>query len=96
MRILRTRRIQTVIATLSRTLYERLLRLGILEQILLHVAAHLLIVRLMEKGTVQVINVPADILHAYTPLTSLSENFQYLLVVTHYLLFHIKKGRYAV
>jgi hypothetical protein len=27
--------------------------------------------------------VPADILHAYTPLTSLSENFQYLLVVTH-------------
>jgi hypothetical protein len=37
----------------------------------------------MKERTVQVINVPADILHAYTPLTSLSENFQYLLVVTH-------------
>ena len=86
MRILRTRRIQTVIATLSRALNERLLRLRILEQILLHVAAHLLIVRLMKERTVQVINVPADILHAYTPLTSLIEYFQYLLVVTHYLM----------
>ena len=86
MRILRTRRIQTVIATLSRTLNKRLLRLGILEQILLHVITHLLIVWLMKERTVQVINVPADILHAYTPLTSLSENFQYLLVVTHYLM----------
>jgi hypothetical protein len=41
----------------------------------------------MEKGTVQVINVSADILHAYTPFTSLSEYLQYLLVVCH-----LKKG----
>jgi hypothetical protein len=107
--ILRTRSIQTVVATLPSALDERLLRLRILQQILLHVTTHLLIVRLMEKGTVQVINVSTDILHAYSSLTSLSEYLQYLLVVTQSLMFnvsersefiqspsHVKKGRYAV
>ena len=75
-------RIQPIAATLASTLNERLLRLGIPEQILLHVAAHLVIVGLVKERTIQVINMPANVLHAYTPFTSLDENPQYLLVVS--------------
>ena len=63
--------VQTVIASTTRTLDERLLRLAIAKQILLHIVANVLKVGLIEKGTIHVIDMLCNGLHTYATFTGL-------------------------
>ena len=73
--------VQTVIASTTRALDERLLRLAITKQILLHVVVYFLIVRLIKEGTIHVIDMLRNGLHTYATLTGLGKYLQYLLIV---------------
>ena len=81
--ILRTLCIQTVIATLPRTLNERLGRLGITQQKLLNVGLHIFIVRLRKEGTIHIVNMLHYRLYADAIVACFRKNLQYLLVVIH-------------
>ena len=84
----RTGGIEAVVASVTSTLDERLRRLAVIQQVLLDIDADFLVVGLMEEGTIHIINMLGNGLHAYTTLTHLGEYLQYLFIVAH----RIKKG----
>ena len=65
--------IQAVIAATTSALDERLLRLAVTKQILLHVVVYFLVVGLIEKGTIHVIDVLRNGLHTDATLTGLGK-----------------------
>lgn len=78
----RTFGIEPVVTPALHMFDERLGRLGMAQEILLDITTDYLIVGLREKGTVHIVNVLTDGLHAHPFLTYFRKNFQYLLVVT--------------
>ena len=66
--------VQAIIASMPCAFDQRLGRLGVTEQILLHITANLFVVRLKKEGTIHVINVLGNRLHIYTTFTNLGEN----------------------
>lgn len=81
--VLRTGSIQPIVAALTSMFYQRLRRLGISQQVLLHIGTDIFIVGLREERTIHVIDVLGNGLHTYPTLTGFDEDFQNLTVVTH-------------
>ena len=81
--VLRTGSIQPIVAALTSMFYQRLRRLGISQQVLLHIGTYIFIVGLREERTIHVIDVLGNSLHTYPTLTGFDEDFQNLTVVTH-------------
>ena len=76
-------RIEPIITTTPRPLYQRLGGLGVAKQIPLHVLVYLVQVGLYEQRTRQVIDMFGQQLYAYTLLAHVRQNLEDLLVVFH-------------
>ena len=74
--------VESIVAATPCAFNQRVRRLAITEQILLDVGTDFVEVGLSEKGTIPVVNVLANSLHAYASLTGLGENAEYLLIVS--------------
>ena len=75
--------VEPIKAPTLRPHYQRLCRLRITKQILLHISMYLLQIGLKKKRAVHVIDVLGQLLHTYTLLAHIGQNPQYLLVVRH-------------